>query len=74
MNEPTTARDPDAVRQIVRSGYSKIGRRTSSAGCGISRCGSSFQDSDKLARELGCSAAELNALPDGVLKMVEPRL
>ena len=67
MDNAKTVVDPEAVRQMVREGYGKIAKDTS-AGCnghGVSCCGSSPQDSDKLARELGYSVEELQALPDG---------
>jgi len=57
----------DAVRKLVREGYAKIARETSAGGCspGVSCCGSSPQDADKLAKELGYSVEELRALPEG---------
>ena len=67
MNDAKTAIDLEAVHETVRHGYAKIAR-DKSAGCcqsGVSCCGSSPQDSDKLARELGYSVEELQALPDG---------
>jgi len=67
MNDTRTVIDPEAVREMVRSGYSKIAQDTSAGCCapGVSCCGSSPQDSDKLARELGYSVEELKALPEG---------
>jgi len=57
----------EAIHEIVREGYAKIARDTSSGCCGagVSCCGSSPQDSEKLARELGYSEEELKALPEG---------
>ena len=59
--------DPEAVREIVRHDYAKIAQGTSAGCCGpgVSGCGASPQASDKLARELGYSVEELQALPDG---------
>ena len=56
-----------ALRDIVRGGYAKIAADTSSGCCapGVSCCGSTPQEADKLARELGYSVEELKALPDG---------
>ena len=67
MNDSQMAHDPEAVRDIVRQGYAKIARDTSAGCCGtgVSCCGSSPQDSDKLAKELGYSLEELKALPEG---------
>src|SRR5678815_1184463 len=65
MNNAST--DQEAVRETVRQGYSKIANDTSTGSCGpgVSCCGSSPQDSDKLAKELGYSVDELKALPEG---------
>lgn len=55
------------VRELVRGGYQKIAQETS-AGCGgpnVACCGSTPQEADKLARELGYSVEELQALPEG---------
>ena len=61
-----TLADAEAVRQVVRDGYAAIARNTSSGCCGpgVSCCGSSPQESAKLARELGYSEEELQSLPD----------
>lgn len=67
MNTTSTLEKEQAVREMVRGGYSKIAVDTA-AGCtpkGVSCCGSSPTDADKLARELGYSKAELEALPEG---------
>ncbi|HTI97756.1 MAG TPA: arsenite methyltransferase [Dongiaceae bacterium] len=56
-----------SVRDLVREGYTKIARETSTGTCntGVSCCGSTPQEAEKLARELGYSVAELKALPEG---------
>lgn len=56
-----------AVRELVRGGYAKIAQETSAGCCapGVSCCGSSPQDADKLASELGYTKEELESLPDG---------
>jgi len=65
MNNTLT--DSEAVRETVRQGYAKIANDTSSGRCspGVSCCGSSPQDSEKLAKELGYTVEELKALPEG---------
>jgi arsenite methyltransferase len=59
----------DAVRRAVREGYSKIATSTDKGGCGCSTskscCGSAPADADTLARQIGYSADELAALPEG---------
>jgi SAM-dependent methyltransferase len=67
MNNSKTVADAEAVREAVRQGYTKIALDTSAGCCGsdVSCCGSSPQVSDKLARELGYSVQELQALPEG---------
>src|SRR5262245_24938136 len=65
MNKTLT--DSEALRDTVRQGYAKI-TNDASAGCcgpGVSSCGSSPQDSEKLAQGLGYTVDELKALPDG---------
>lgn len=59
--------DSENVREQVREGYAKIARDTSSGCCGqgVSCCGSSPQESEMLARELGYTVEELKALPEG---------
>ena len=67
MKTHQTDEHNDSVRMLVREGYAKIANETS-AGCsgtGVSCCGSAPQDADKLARQLGYSVRELQALPDG---------
>ncbi len=65
MNKPEI--DSEAVRDLVRNGYAKIARDTSSgaSGPGVSCCGSPPQESTKLAKELGYTVEELEALPEG---------
>jgi SAM-dependent methyltransferase len=57
----------DAVRKAVREGYSKIATGTDQGCCGpgVSCCGSAPGDADILARQIGYSAEELAALPEG---------
>ena len=57
----------DSVRKLVREGYASIAKETSAGCCapGVSCCGSAPQDADKLARKLGYTVEELQALPDG---------
>jgi arsenite methyltransferase len=59
----------DAVRRTVREGYSKIATSADKGGCGCgssqSGCGSAPADADKLAQQIGYSAGELAALPEG---------
>ena len=56
-----------SVRKLVREGYASIAKETSAGCCGtgVSCCGSTPQEADKLARELGYTVEELKALPDG---------
>ena len=67
MKTLPTDEQNDSVRKLVREGYTKIARETSAASCrsGVSCCGSAPQDADKLARELGYTVEELQALPEG---------
>ncbi len=59
--------ETDSLRKLVREGYTKIAQETSAGCCspGVSCCGSAPQDADKLARELGYTVEELQALPEG---------
>jgi SAM-dependent methyltransferase len=68
MKTPPTFETTEAVRQLVREGYTKIAQETSAVCCGpgVSCCGSTPQEAEKLARELGYTVEELKALPDGV--------
>jgi SAM-dependent methyltransferase len=56
-----------SLRQLVREGYAKIAQETTAGCCGpgVSCCGSTPQEAEKLARELGYTVEELQALPDG---------
>ncbi len=67
MSKILIEKQTDAVRDMVREGYAKIAQETSSGCCGsgVSCCGSTPQEADKLARELGYSVEELKALPEG---------
>ncbi len=67
MKNPLVAPEPDQVRDVVRDGYAKIATDTSANCCspGVSCCGSTPADAERLARELGYSVAELQALPEG---------
>jgi SAM-dependent methyltransferase len=67
MSKSILVEQSDAVRALVREGYAKIAKETSSGGCGpgVSCCGSAPQDADKLAQELGYTVEELQALPEG---------
>ena len=59
--------EPEQVRDAVRAGYARIAADTTAGCCGpgVSCCGSAPQAAAQLARELGYSAAELEALPEG---------
>jgi arsenite methyltransferase len=67
MNTRTSAEDLHAVHDLVRKGYKKIAQEISGRSCGpgVSCCGSTQQDAEKLARALGYSVDELQALPEG---------
>jgi SAM-dependent methyltransferase len=67
MNPTHPIEQEQKIRQLVREGYAQIARDTSAGCCGpgVSCCGSTPQDADKLARELGYSIEELKSLPDG---------
>jgi len=67
MNTHNIQEKAQTVHELVRSGYAKIAKDTSTGTCGsgVSCCGSAPQDADKLARELGYSKEELQALPEG---------
>lgn len=67
MSTIHTLEQEQAVREMVRTGYSRIARDTSAGCCGpgVSCCGSAPADADKLARELGYTKEELQALPEG---------
>lgn len=67
MSNNTLISEQEKVRTTVRDGYAKIATETSSGCCGpgVSCCGSAPQEAGKLARELGYSVDELEALPEG---------
>ncbi len=67
MSTLQTLEKAQAVHELVRRGYAQIARQTADGCCGpgVSCCGSSPQDADKLARELGYTKEELAALPEG---------
>ena len=67
MNTPLPIAPDQAVRDTVREGYARIATETSAGCCspGVSCCGSTPQEADKLARELGYTVEELRALPGG---------
>ncbi len=67
MNTILTEEQNDSVRKRVREGYSRIAQENSAGCCspGVSCCGSTPQEAEKLARELGYTVEELKALPDG---------
>ncbi len=63
LNQPV---DPEAVRQKVREGYGEIARQgNESRSGGKSCCGCSPAGAADLARQIGYSAEELAALPEG---------
>jgi arsenite methyltransferase len=65
MNEIKVSNEPEAVRAAVREGYGKIaGSGGSCCGARPSSCGSTVA-SERLARQVGYSAEELAALPEG---------
>jgi SAM-dependent methyltransferase len=63
----TSTPDSHSLRQLVREGYAKIAEENDNGCCttGVSCCGSTPQEADKLARELGYTVEELQALPEG---------
>jgi len=67
MNTILTDEQNDSVRRLVREGYTNIAQETSAGCCGagVSCCGSTPKEAEKLARELGYTVEELQALPDG---------
>lgn len=62
-----TPEEADAVRKLLREGYGKIAVETSGGCCSSSLtcCGSTPQEADKLAKQLGYTVEELRALPEG---------
>ena len=67
MNTILTDEQNDSVRKLVREGYTKIAQENPAGGCGsgVSCCGSTPPEAEKLARELGYTVEELKALPEG---------
>jgi len=67
MNTILTDEQNDSVRKLVREGYTKIAQENSAGCCGsgVSCCGSTPPEAEKLARELGYTVKELKALPEG---------
>jgi SAM-dependent methyltransferase len=67
MNPFLNPQNNDTVRRLVREGYAKIAEENNNGCCstGVSCCGSTPQEADKLARELGYTVEEPQALPDG---------
>jgi arsenite methyltransferase len=67
MKTLTNYEQNDSVRRLVREGYAKIAEENTSGCCstGVSCCGSTPQEADKLARELGYTVEELQSLPEG---------
>lgn len=66
-NSFTVLEKEQAVHDLVRGGYARIAQETAAGCCasGVSCCGSAPQDADRLARELGYTKEELQALPEG---------
>ncbi len=68
MKKPQKPVDPQQIYEAVRSGYAKVATGQSGSCCGpnSSCCGSaSAVDSDKLAKGIGYTDADLAALPEG---------
>jgi arsenite methyltransferase len=58
--------DPETVRQKVREGYGQIAQTGSSCSCGGGGCcGQGSQQSEALVQQIGYSAEDLAALPEG---------
>src|ERR1017187_5694956 len=66
MNTTLTTEQNDSVRRLVREGHTKIAQENAAGCCnsGVSCCGSTPQEADKLARELGYTVEELQGLPE----------
>lgn len=66
MNTNPSIAHADAVRTSVREGYTQIAN-AGRGGCGpgASCCGSTVRTAEELARQVGYSAEELAALPEG---------
>ena len=67
MKTMPTDEQNESVRRMVREGYTQIAQETSAGCCGtgVSCCGSTPQEAEKLARELGYTIEEITALPEG---------
>ncbi len=66
MSDSRSSIDSEAVRQKVREGYGKIaGSGGSCCGAAPTCCGSTPVASEDLAKQIGYSAEELAALPEG---------
>lgn len=61
---PASSADTEAVRQVVRDGYSKIAQG-GNCGTGGGCCGATALTPDQLAQTIGYSKNEMTALPDG---------
>lgn len=59
----TTMPDGDATREAVRDAYGKIAEEGGRCGCGTTCCGG--DDPDMIAKAVGYSAEDLEALPEG---------
>ena len=57
----------EAIRGVVREGYTRIALKTDQGCCGsgVSCCGSGPKEAEQLAKQIGYSAEELAALPEG---------
>ena len=61
-----SSKSAEDIRQTVRTGYGQIATSAGSCcGASSSSCGSTPVDSEQLARQIGYSVEELEALPDG---------
>ena len=67
MKTLLTEEPNEFVRRLVREGYAKIAQENTGGGCsaGVSCCGSTPLEAEKLAQQLGYTVEELQALPEG---------
>jgi arsenite methyltransferase len=66
MNTPQDDREQNAIRESVREGYARIAAtETSCCAPGASGCGSKTVAPADLAQQIGYSAEDLSALPEG---------